>query len=570
MTLFRDMIVRAERARHAARVFVFVASVVSIAAGAAEVQRAAIASAHPLATAAGYQVLREGGNAFDAAVAIAAALAVVEPYSTGLGGGGFWLLHRAADGQQTMVDAREIAPAAVKLSMYLDGNGKPVPGATMLGGKAAGIPGVPAGMAHLAQRYGKLPLATLLAPAIALAQDGFEVDPRYARIAKLRERFLVDGVNTAATFLDAGAAPTPGFRLRQPNLAATLEQMAEQGRDGFYGGHVAQALVAAVNANGGVWQLPDLAAYRVVERPPVRISYRGATIISASLPSSGGVTLAQALNILEQFSFGDTRSPAATHLVAEALRRGFQDRALYLGDSDFVKVPVAKLIGKNYARDRAATIDPVMATPSDILAAPQTIALESGNTTHYSVIDAEGNRVGATLSINSWFGSGIVAGDTGVLLNNEMDDFSLHPKIPNAYLLQGSEANGVAPFKRPLSSMSPTFVEDAKGVLVLGAPGGSRIISMVLLGILDYVSQQEVDLHRIVSAPRYHQQYWPDRLEIEPEGFSAEWRSAMEAKGHRLQVVNRQWGNMQAVFRSRKTGAVQAASDPRGLDMGGY
>ncbi len=515
-------------------------------------------------------MLRDGGNAFDAAVAVAAALAVVEPYSTGLGGGGFWLLHRAADGRQTMVDARETAPAAVTLSMYLDGNGKPVPGATLLGGKAAGIPGVPAGIVHLAQHYGKLPLAKLLAPAIALAREGFEVDTRFARIAKLRERFLVNGVNTADTFLDAGRAPMPGYRLRQAHLAATLELMAQQGRDGFYGGSVAQALVASVNDNGGVWQLPDLADYAVVERAPVRISYRGATIISASLPSSGGVTLAQALNILEHFSFGDTRSPAAAHLIAEALRRGFQDRALYLGDSDFVKVPVAKLIGKNYARGRAATIDPVMATPSDLLAAPKTLALESGNTTHYSVIDAEGNRVGATLSINTWFGAGIVAGDTGVLLNNEMDDFSLRPDVPNSYLLLGGAANELAPRKRPLSSMSPTFVEDEKGVLVLGAPGGSRIISMVLLGVLDYIGQQEVDLRRIVTAPRYHQQYWPDRLEIEPEGFTAEWRKALEAKGHRLHVVNRQWGNMQAVFKSRKDGAAQAASDPRGLGMGGY
>ena len=530
----------------------------------------AIASAHPLATEAGYKVLRRGGNAFDAAVAVAAALAVVEPYSSGLGGGGFWLLHRAADSRQVMIDARETAPEAVTLAMYLDGSGTPIPGATLQGGKAAAIPGVPAGMAHLAQRYGRLPLAQSLAPAIALARDGFKIDARYAGIAKLRERFLVNGVNTARIFLADNRAPQPGYLLRQPQLAATLELVAQQGRDGFYRGRIARALVAAANGAGGVWSLSDLENYKAVERAPVKFSYRGATIVTAALPSAGGVTLAQALNILEQFTLGDARDPAAAHFVVEALRRGFQDRALYLGDSDFVPVPSAKLTAKSYARDRAATIDPAAATPSDGLATGTAPVSASGNTTHYSVIDAGGNRVGATLSINFLFGSGIVAGDTGVLLNNEMDDFSLQPEIPNAYRLRSGEANGIAPRKRPLSSMTPTFVEDSKGVLVLGAPGGSRIISMVLLGILDYVNQSEVDLMRIVAAPRYHHQYWPDRIEIEPESFSGQWRAALEAKGHKLQVANRKWGNMQVVFKSKSTGAAQAANDPRGMDIGWY
>lgn len=530
----------------------------------------AIASAHPLATEAGYTVLRRGGNAFDAAVAVAAALAVVEPYSSGLGGGGFWLLHRAADSRQVMIDARETAPEAVTLAMYLDGSGTPIPGATLQGGKAAAIPGVPAGMAHLAQRYGRLPLAQSLAPAIALARDGFKVDRRYAGIAKLRERFLVNGVNTARIFLADNRAPQPGYLLRQPQLAATLELVAQQGRDGFYRGSIARALVAAANGAGGVWSLSDLENYKAVERAPVKFSYRGATIVTAALPSAGGVTLAQALNILEQFTLGDARDPAGAHFVVEALRRGFQDRALYLGDSDFVPVPTAKLTAKSYARNRAATIDPAAATPSDGLATGTAPVSESGNTTHYSVIDAGGNRVGATLSVNFLFGSGIVAGDTGVLLNNEMDDFSLQPEIPNAYRLRSGEANGIAPRKRPLSSMTPTFVEDSKGVLVLGAPGGSRIISMVLLGILDYVNQSEVDLMRIVAAPRYHHQYWPDRIEIEPESFSDQWRAALEAKGHKLQVANRKWGNMQVVFKSKSTGAAQAANDPRGMDIGWY
>ena len=532
--------------------------------------RDAIATAHPLATEAGSKVLKQGGNAFDAAVTVAAVLAVVEPYSAGLGGGGFWLLHRAADGKQVMIDAREMAAAATTLSMYVDAEGKPVSGATLHGGKAAGIPGVPLGLVHLARQYGRLPLRELLAPAIALARDGFSVDPRFANIAKVREGLLLNGVNTARTFLDNQQAPKPGYRLRQPELAATLELIAGQGRDGFYRGRVAQALVAAVNAAGGVWSMADLEGYKIVERAPVRFRYGGATIVSAALPSSGGVTLAQSLNILERYALVDARDPASAHLVVEALRRGFEDRMRYLGDSDFVTVPVARLVDKAYARSRAASIDPNAATPNDALTVGMVAASESYNTTHYSIVDAEGNRVGATLSINSWFGGGVVAGDTGVLLNNEIDDFSLRSELANSYLLLGGVANGIAPHKRPLSSMSPTFVEDGKGVLVLGAPGGSRIISMVLFGILDYVNQGTVDLQRIVAAPRYHHQCWPDQVEIEPESFSAEWRAALEVKGHRLHVGSRKWGNMQAVFKSNLDGTAQAASDPRGLELGGY
>ena len=515
-------------------------------------------------------MLREGGNAFDAAIAVGAALAVVEPYSSGLGGGGFWLLHRAVDGHQVMIDARETAPAAVALSMYVDEAGKPVPGATRQGGKAAAIPGMPAGLAHLARNYGRLSLARSLAPAIALARDGFKVDPRYANIAKMREGFLVSGVNTARTFLDGKQAPRPGYLLRQPQLAATLELIARQGHDGFYRGRLAQALVEAANDAGGVWGLSDLENYRVVERAPVKFTYRGATIISAALPSAGGITLAQALNILEQFPLGDTRVPDNAHLVIEALRRGFQDRTRYLGDSDFVSVPSSKLTAKSYAKGRAAGIDRTAATPADVLGADQIIRNESGNTTHYSIVDAAGNRVGATLSINFLFGAGVVAGDTGVLLNDEMDDFSLLPEVADGYQLRGGAGNRIEPRKRPLSSMTPTFVEDGRGVLVLGAPGGSRIISQVLLGILDYMNQSEVDLQSIVSAPRYHHQYWPDRVEVEPGGFSAEWRSALAAKKHTLQIGNRRWGNMQAVFKSRRDGATQSASDPRGLELGWY
>jgi gamma-glutamyltranspeptidase/glutathione hydrolase len=530
---------------------------------------AAIASAHPLATDAGYEILRAGGNAFDAAVAVGAALAVVEPYSSGLGGGGFWLLHRAADKHEVMVDARETAPAAATTAMFLGPDGKPMADATHNGGRAAAIPGVPAGLVHLAHNYGRLPLSRTLAPAIALARGGFAVDPRFAKLAAMRERFLRSG-RGANIFLEGDKAPQAGYLLRQPDLAATLELLALQGRDGFYRGRIAEALVTGANATGGVWQLADLAEYKVIERVPVRFTYRGANITTAALPSGGGVTLAQSLNILERFSLGDARAPENAHLVIEALRRGFQDRALLLGDSDFVQVPLERLADKRYAAERAANIVAAQATPSNGLTIGATEKNESGNTTHYSVIDAAGNRVGATLSINFLFGSGVVPAGTGVLLNDEMDDFTIATDVANGYQLRRGSANRIEPRKRPLSSMTPTFVEDERGVLVLGAPGGSRIISQVLLGILDYMQPREVDLESLVRAPRYHHQFWPDRVEIEPSGFSAEWQAALAAKKHAIRIGARQWGNMQAVFRAKRDGAMQAASDPRGLDFGWY
>jgi gamma-glutamyltranspeptidase / glutathione hydrolase len=480
---------------------------------------AAIASAHPLATAAGHEALKRGGNAFDAAVAVAAALAVVEPYSSGLGGGGFWLLHRARDGFQVMVDARETAPSKATRELFVDESGTPILSAITRGGRSAGIPGAPAALAHVAQNYGKLPLAMSLAPAIRLARDGFKVDSRFARIAKMRESVLLSDPGAARTFLDGKSAPPPGYLLRQPQLALTLERIASAGAAGFYGGSVASALVDAVNRAGGAWELSDLSQYRVKERTPVRFSYRGASITAAALPSAGGIALAQSLNMLERFPISDSRAPQTAHLIVEAMRRAFQDRARFLGDPDFVSVPVERLMSKDYAQRR---------------------------------------------------GSGVVAGNTGVLLNNEMDDFSFDPAVPNSYRLHGSVANAFAPGKRPLSSMTPAFVEDSKGVLVLGAPGGPRIVSQVLMAILDYVVAPELDLERIVRAPRYHHQWWPDRVEVEPDGFSAEWRAALEAKGHQLQTAGRAWGNLQLVFKSRETGAAQAASDPRGLDIGWY
>lgn len=533
-------------------------------------QTAAVATAHPLATAAGYDMLKRGGNAFDAAVAAAAALGVVEPYSSGLGGGGFWLVHRADDGHEVMVDARETAPAGAKPELYLDADGKPVPGATRRGGLAVAIPGAAAGLAHVAVRYGRLPLMESLAPAIRHAREGFRVDPRYAQIARLRERLLQSGAGTAERFLDRGHAPQPGYLLRQPELANTLEQLAREGAGAFYSGPIAQALVAAVNDSGGVWRLSDLEQYRVVERPPVRFRYRGATVTAAALPSAGGIALAQSLGMLERFAPGAPGDPRYAHFVVEALRRAFQDRARHLGDSDFSPVPVARLLNPRYIARQAATIDPDKATPSNALAGHDLDLDKSRNTTHLSVIDGAGNRVAATLTINLLFGSGIVAGDTGVLLNNEMDDFTLGEDVPNAFLLHGARANAIGPRKRPLSSMTPVFVEDARGVLILGSPGGSRIISQVLLAILEHLHTPEVSLARLLALPRYHHQYWPDRVEIEPQGFTDRWRATLEGKGHALHVAKRRWGNMQLVFKSSETGLAEGASDPRGESVAWY
>ena len=548
-----------------------IASAFSSAAQAAAPARdaGAVATAHPLATAAGLEMLGRGGNAFDAAVAAAAVLAVVEPYASGLGGGGFFLLHRARDRREVMVDARETAPAAVSREWYLDPDGKPIPAATTQGGTASGIPGVPAALVHVAGRYGTLPLAAALEPAIRHARDGFPVDERYSRIAALRERYLQERPAAARIFLDQGHAPKAGWILRQPELAETLGRLAKQGAAGFYGGPVGRALVESVNRAGGGWHATDLEGYRLVERPPLKFQFRGATVTTAVLPSAGGIALAQSLLVLEQLGVGDARAPRDAHLVIEALRRAFHDRAMHLGDSDFVRVPVERLVSRGYATQLAASISVDTATRSDALGA-EVPAAAGTSTTHLSVIDAAGNRAAATLTINLLFGSGVVADGTGVLLNNEMDDFSLRDDLPNAFRLRGGDANAVAPGKRPLSSMTPTFVEDEKGVLVLGAPGGSRIVSQVLLAVLDYLRTPVVDLDAIVAAPRYHHQWWPDRVEVEPEGFPGEWRAALESIGHRLQTGRRRWGNMQAVFRSRQTGQTQAASDPRGSELGWY
>jgi gamma-glutamyltranspeptidase / glutathione hydrolase len=520
---------------------------------------AAIASAHPLATAAGHEILQQGGNAFDAAVAVSAVLAVVEPYSSGIGGGGFWLLHRASDGYETMVDGRERAPLAADRDLYLDEAGHVTPDLSINGPLAAGIPGEPAALVHLSQGYGQLPLKQVLAPAIRIAREGFPVDAHYLRMVNWRLDLLRADPAAAAVFLHDGLAPELGTLIYQPDLADTLQRLADEGAAGFYGGELAKQLVAGVKATGGIWELEDLARYKVVEREPIRSRYMGLTITSAAPPSSGGVALATMLNVLQGFNLPTVEEPQRTHLIVEAMRRAYRDRADYLGDPDYVDIPVKALTHPWYAAGLARDIEMNKASPS-----VGNLAHEEGrDTTHFSILDREGNRVSATLSINYPFGSCFMVAGTGVLLNDEMDDFSASPGVPNVYGLVGAEANAIAGGKRMLSSMSPTFVEDEGQLAILGTPGGSRIITMVLLGILEMAEGKGAQAW--VERPRFHHQYLPDVIEFEPEAFSENLRKQLKAMGHELKQLDHSYGNMQVIFWDKRSGRVEAASDPRGI-----
>lgn len=540
---------------------------ITIASGArAGADTCAIASAHPLATEAGCEILARGGNAFDAAVAVTAALGVVEPYASGLGGGGFYLLHRAADGFDVFVDARETAPAQATASSFLDESGEPVADLSRRGPTASGIPGIPAALEHLTRKYGRLPLSRTLAPAIRLAENGFRADSRYVRVSG----WMVDALNrfpaSAAIYLQNGAPVEHGHLIRQKQLAKTLGRIATGGSSVFYQGPMARQMVKSVRSNGGYWTLDDLAQYKVVEREPQRFRYRGATITTAPLPSSGGLVMAQTLQILDALNADEMAEPDRVHVIVEAMRRAYNDRARFMGDRDFVDVPVATLASRAYARKRALGIDLQRATPSSELPSIYDVAEEGTDTTHFSIVDADGNRVAATLSINGPFGAGFVAGNSGVLLNNHMDDFAIALASPNLYKLVGNAANAVEAGKRPLSSMSPTFVESERGTLVLGTPGGSRIISMVMIGIINYLSDRGATAQDIVGLPRYHHQYLPDRVQVEPDSFSDEWIEALRSRGHEVEVYRRKWGNMQAVFVDAKTGERQVANDPRGRE----
>ena len=522
----------------------------------------AIASAHPLATKAGMDILAQGGNAFDAAVAVTAALAVVEPYSSGIGGGGFWLIHRAQDGFQTMIDGRETAPGAAHRDMYLDKSGKVIPGLSMNGPLSAGIPGVPAAMAHMAEKYGKLHISASLLPAIRYAQEGFEVDEYYQKLAGFRKPVLNESLESKKIFLDAGEIPPVGYVIKQPDLANTLKAIAKNGHKGFYDGPVARQLVRGVKSAGGTWSLEDLKNYKIIEREPIRGEYRGVKITSAAPPSSGGIALMEIFNILSAYDLDAMDRTTRKHMIVEAMRRAYRDRAIYLGDPDFVQVPVKQLTDDLYAAGLRASIRKDKATHSANL--PGIEASKEGfHTTHFSILDSEGNRVSATVTVNYPFGSGFTVPGTGVLLNDEMDDFSAKPGVPNAYGLVGAEANAIAPNKRPLSSMTPTFLESEEGIAILGTPGGSRIITMVLLGAMDFMAGNTPDSW--VSLGRYHHQYLPDVIQYENAALTEKEIQGLQSKGHKLKQVGRSYGNMQAILWDKKTDVVSAASDPRGV-----
>lgn len=523
--------------------------------------QAAIASAHPTATAAGMKIIEQGGNAFDAAVAVSATLAVVEPYSSGIGGGGFWLLHRESDGKQVMVDGRERAPLKAHRDMYLDKTGNVIPNLSVDGPLAAGIPGEPAALAHIARHYGRLPLSKTLAPAIHAARQGFSVTPHYQRMASFRLKALQASPDASRIFLYQNKVPPLGYILKQPELAKTLEQLAKKGHKGFYQGDVARQLIEGVQKAGGIWTYSDLNSYWIPERQPIIGEYAGYRIVSAAPPSSGGIAIMQVLNQLTALQFENKTETQKIHLMVESMRRAYRDRSVFLGDMDIVPVPVRKLISREHAIALASNIDQEMATASVDMPG----GAESGagfHTTHFSILDTEGNRVSATLSINYPFGSGFVIPGTGVLLNDEMDDFSAKPGTPNVYGLVGAEANAIAPGKRMLSSMSPTFVEGPDRIAMIGTPGGSRIITMVLHGIQAFILGD--DAQKIVAKARYHHQYLPDVIQHETGAFTLQQQDALKSMGHRLKMIEDDFGNMQLVIWDKTAGKVSAASDPRG------
>ena len=522
----------------------------------------AVATAHPLASAVGREILQAGGNAFDAAVAVSAALAVVEPYGSGLGGGGFFLLREAGEPARfSFLDARERAPLAATPDLYLR-DGEVQRKLSLDGALAAAIPGTPAALTELSQQRGRLPLAQTLAPAIALARDGFSVDAVYRQRASWRLDALRADAESARLFLSDGELPAEGQRLRQPELATTLERLAREGRDGFYRGDLAERLVQGVRAAGGIWTPRDLAKYRTVERAPLRFQLAdGRELIGAPPPSAGGVILAQSLGMLERLSWREAAPVQRSHLVVEALRRAYRDRS-QLGDPDFVRAPLQRLLSADYLQTLAAGIDPARATPSSALP-PAPRWREGEHTTHFAVIDTEGNAVAATLSLNMMFGAAFTVPGTGVLLNDEMDDFAADIAGSNAYQLKGSSANAISGGKRPLSSMSPTFIESASEFTSFGTPGGSRIPSMVLLSVLAYLDGEPVSAWP--AAPRYHHQYLPDVLQYEAATFSPAQLQALRALGHQPKLIERDYGNQQVLYWNKRSGAVDAASDPRGI-----
>ena len=523
---------------------------------------AAIASAHTLATQAGFEVLAAGGNAFDAAVAVASTLSVVEPQSSGLGGGGFFLVRRMSDGKETMIDARETAPAAVDQKDYLQANGEPDRDHSLNGPLSSGIPGEPAALVWMAKNYGRLPLEKSLAPAIRIAREGFKPDSRFiGELAQVSGR-MARYPGSVALYMVNGQPPQVGWTFRSPDLANVLEKIAREGDDGFYKGDVAKTLVDGVRAAGGRWSMDDLAKYTVKERNPIAFSYRGWHIVTAPPPSSGGIALAEMLNMLGGFDLQKMDRVHRVHTIVETMRRAFRDRAEYLGDPDYVKMPVAELTSTLYAAGLRASIHPDKATPSDMLPGYMSPD-ESLHTSHFSIIDAEGNLVSATQTVNTTFGSKFVVAGTGFVLNNEMDDFALVAGKPNAYGLLGNDNNAPKPGSRPLSSMTPTFIDGHDKTAVIGTPGGSAIITMVLEGILAFVDGELPE--KITAERRYHHQYMPDQISAEKDAFSDTEIQALQQMGYKLNIAPDVWsyGFVNMVSWNRATGEMHAASDPR-------
>jgi gamma-glutamyltranspeptidase/glutathione hydrolase len=543
---------------------------------------AMVASVHELASRAGVEILRDGGNAVDAAVATGFALAVVHPQAGNLGGGGFLLL-RNANGETHFIDFREKAPAAATENMYLDAQGNVLPesskDSSVVGYKSVGVPGSVAGLVYAEKKYGKLSIEKVMAPAIKLARDGFPL--AYEDAQDLKDEYLAQFPESKRIFQRDGNYYQPGELFKQPELAHTLERIAKD-PDDFYQGAMARELAAAIHKGGGLITAADLAAYEVKEREPIRGSYRGYDIISAPPPSSGGVALVEILNILEGFDltkFGN-RSADAIHLEAEAFRRAFYDRTDFMGDPDFTKIPVAQLVDKKYAAAWRESIDPNHASLSKDLKRPSFTELERvarsrrsavavrepENTTHYSVVDAEGDAVAVTTTLNDSFGSRVTAEGLGFLLNDEMDDFTAKQGVPNTYGLIQGPANAIGPGKRPLSAMTPTIVlrkdglKDSTLFLVLGSPGGPTIITTVanvIIGVVDFA----LDIQEAVNAPRFHHQWLPDQIFVE-DRLSPDTMNLLRSKGHELKVRHF-WGDGECIMVDPKTGERLGASDGR-------
>jgi len=527
----------------------------------------AVASAHPLATQAGLEVLEAGGNAFDAVIAVSAVLGVVEPYHSGLGGGGFWLLHDAKTKKNIFIDGREVAPLAATKNMFLDAKGEIIPGLSLNDGLAVAIPGQPAALAYIASHYGHLPLSQTLAPAIRLAENGFAVDAQFIYFSTFLDRLplLKKYPASSASYLHNGAVYKQGEILRQPDLAKTLRMLAAKGHDGFYKGEIAEKLVNGNRAAGGIWTLNDLATYQIKVREPLEGAYKNMRIITSPPPSSGGMMVLTMLNILSNYPLETFSKVQWVHHLVESMRLAFWQSNLSMADPDFVNIPLERLISAQYAKQLTTFINPDKATPSTKLDGEETHDNQP-NTTHISILDKNGNRVAATMTVNYIFGSGVVAAGTGVLLNDEMDDFSVKAGVKNVFGIVGSELNAIAPGKRPLSNMAPTFLEMPGRIAILGTPGGSRIPTMVMLGALIFNNYQGAI--SIVSGMRFHHQYLPDLVQFEPDTFSPELQTQLRSMGYQLMALKQYFGDMQAITWDQQLDLITAASDPRHIGLG--